>query len=121
MLRMFCRSALPFAIALFANLLGAQCAPIANTGCPNAAAPACSAPPRIAMRFSIDCPRCATPVQIPVLVVGTTLRQPIVIGAPVTCQGARCALGCDPLFALVPSTGVPVLLPNDAALVGVEF
>ena len=122
MLRMFCKFALPFAIVLFANLLGAQCAPIANTGCPNTAAPTCSAAPRIGQRLTIDCPaRSCAPAQTSFFAAGTPLRSPITIGAPLTCQGARCAVGCDPIFLLAPSTGIPVALPNDPALVGVDL
>jgi hypothetical protein len=100
---------------------GAQCAPIANTGCPGSAAPACSGAPRIGTRLDVQCQNSCNRLQTWFLVVGTPLRPPILIGPPITCQSVRCQAGSNPLLFLLSATSVGYAIPNDANLIGLEL
>ena len=119
MLRIFSLAIAMFAVASFQPLT-AQCAQIANTGCPGTHANRCVTEPRIGTVFTVRCHPCSGQ-HASFVVVGTPLANPVILGAPVTCDGQRCGLGCQPVFVLFPEDSFSLNIPNNTSLVGSQL
>jgi hypothetical protein len=111
---MVVRSLLVFLFSVVAaGAAGAQCTPVAGTGCPGSVAPTCSAQPRLGTRIAIGGLGCPL-TSVHHTIVGLPLQPPLALDPAVLCEPQRCLLGATPLLVL-PWFG-SLSIPNDPSL-----